>query len=202
MLSRNHNSFAFRREESENIGSTAGAEDGDQNDLNILVDPGGNSLSLAWPDSNGSFRRSLAAGRGDDARRLVGRGHRKFGPRDESVPVKGRGRLGRACLRYVDYGERSARHLDGVSRNDFPATKWSRTPRPNKSRPSAKPQGGHVPDEARRRGRAAFLRFGLILSFLRGAPPLPLGFFSSVASFAQHDRLARRLQRCWPSPAR
>ena len=90
----------------------------------------------------------------------------------------------------VDYGEPLARHLDGVSRNDFPPTKWSRTPRPNASRPSAKPQGELVPDEARRRGSRLFYGFGLILVFATARRRGLCGFRRLGRPLAQHPDFA------------
>ena len=102
------------------FGSTARAEDDDDSDLDILVEPneGLTFFDLARTRTR-AFGGPRLQGRRDDACRVVGRGRRECGSGHEGVAVKG-ARPVEGCLRdIIAYGRRLARHLDGVSRSEF-----------------------------------------------------------------------------------
>ncbi len=121
------------------FGSTARAEDDDDSDLDILVEP---SEELTFFDLARTRTRAFGGprlqGRCDDACRVVGRGRRECGSGYEGVAVKG-ARPVEACLRdIIAYGGRLARHLDGVSRSEFLANEMIQDAAANASRASAK----------------------------------------------------------------
>ncbi len=108
------------------FGSTARAEDDDESDLDILVEPGEELNFLRFGSTRTrAFVGLRLQGRRDDAWRIVGRGRGECGSGYEGVALKGV-RPVEACLRdIIVYGERLARHLDGVSRSEFLANEMT-----------------------------------------------------------------------------